>query len=99
MTEPKEPNDKQEQSIVLLPCPCCGDTPVRQTYEGEAADQIHKIEIGVVRCLDCGLSMETSCGQPEADARWNRRYGDPCREGCKIKRAVKEMNDSLTADY
>jgi hypothetical protein len=34
----------------------------------------------------------------EAVEKWNHRYGNPCRSECKIKRAIKDMNDSLTAE-
>ena len=39
------------------------------------------------------------CSQDTAAAYWNRRDGDPCREGCKIKRAVKEMSDNATGEF
>ena len=79
--------------LSLKPCPCCGDNPVRRPYQSEAADQIHKLEIGVVQCLDCGLKMEC-LEQSQADMRWNNRVRQKC-----IHEMVKEYLENTTADY
>lgn len=68
-------------AVVLPPCPCCNSSIiVARPYTDRAADEISEIEVGVVRCLNCGLTMETSCGQVEAEWRWSRR---PSVDGAK----------------
>lgn len=57
----------------LLPCPCCGNSPVRRPYMAVIDDYGNKSETGVVFCTGCGLNLETGCGQVEAEMRWNRR--------------------------
>lgn len=91
-------NTEQEdkQSIPLLPCPFCGSGDI---------DIIHCEEDccgAKPRLIECQCGCELSgnwADDTSAIAAWNRRDGDPCRQGCKIKRAVKEMADSATADY
>jgi hypothetical protein len=60
----------------LLPCPCCGSEPRREPYMADVDDYGTKGETGVVFCRNCGLNIETGCGQDEAESRWNRR-NDP----------------------
>lgn len=57
----------------ILPCPCCGSIPVRRPYMTTIDDWGNKAESGVVFCTNCGLNIETGCGQKEAEERWNRR--------------------------
>ena len=57
----------------ILPCPCCGKQPQEQPFQYDADDWGHKAEMGVVKCTECGLKMETCCGQAAAVERWNER--------------------------
>jgi hypothetical protein len=101
MSEPNKPTTVPSvDDIVLLPCPFCGGAP-----------DISESDDGMPRWVWCpgceadGPPIDYRFKGSKAKARrivvdaWNRRDGDPCREGCKIKRAVKEMSDSLTAEY
>jgi hypothetical protein len=82
-----------EKPVVLLPCPFCGDVgrcgPDGAYYFKHAEGCWIRSQRGMM--LDC-VSFE-ELGQ------WNIRIGDSCHEGCKIKRAVKQMSDNLTTDY
>lgn len=78
-------------SIVLLPCPFCG-------CEADDTQGFHGLT--VIGCSNCETAQTQPFDEYDAAARaWNSREGDPCRHGCKVKRAVKEMNDSLTTDF
>jgi Lar family restriction alleviation protein len=90
MNEPnKSTTVPSVDDIVLLPCPHCGSESV----------YVDAWTTFRVRCRSCDAMGGGSYSQDTAASYWNRRDGDPCREGCKIKRAVKEMSDSLTSDY
>jgi len=90
MSEPKDkPTVPSVDDVVLLPCPHCGS-------ESVFVDAWTTFR---VRCRSCDSMGGGSYSRDTAALYWNRRDGDPCREGCKIKRAVKEMSDSLTAEY
>lgn len=81
---------------IMLPCPFCGGS-----------------EATIVHCEDgcCGAKprwIQCPCGcelggswlnDSEAIVGWNRRDGDRCHNGCKIKAAVQEFTDSLTPNY
>ena len=91
MTKQKDQTDKQEESIVLLPCPFCGGRP--ELYVSN--------DWGVhdVRCSQCHVTTRCFLEPGTSTATWNRRDGDACRHGCKIKQAVKEFSENLSGDY
>lgn len=100
MTKPNDVDRAPVHDVVLLPCPFCGSSDVG----------FHEDDYGFARWVICGTCeadgplLAVQPGTKEAaklgvSRMWNRRDGDPCREGCKIKRWVKETQDSLTADY
>lgn len=63
---------KDIEISTLLPCPCCGSSPRAEPYE-DRGDYGSKTIVGVVFCKNCGLNLVTSCGQEEAEKRWNTR--------------------------
>lgn len=58
-----------EEHSHILPCPCCGSSDIRSNKVLFGV----KISTGLINCRECGLRMETSCGQKEAELRWNNR--------------------------
>jgi len=84
MSEKREP--QLGCTAVVMPCPFCGsaDIDVEGWKNGKG-------DTGP-QCLSCGATCESV-------VLWNMRLGDTCRLGCKITRAVQEMNDSLTSKY
>lgn len=91
MSENKPSAVPSVHDVVLLPCPFCGS----------AADDTQGFHgLTVIGCSHCQTAQTSPFDDySEAVRVWNRRDGDPCRDGCKIKRAVKEMSDSATADF
>ena len=80
------------EAIVLLPCPFCGS---EADYFSDPHD--HGTD-HIVDCRECYCRV--MCGRKEfAIKNWNMRDGDTCHKGCKITRAVKEMNEGLTPNY
>jgi len=99
MSEPDKPATVPSvDDTVLLPCPFCGgDAYILESIYKSDSNTLYEYKAYCGQCnAECG-SWERS--RSEAAGDWNRRDGNPCREGCKIKRAVKEMMDSLTDDY
>lgn len=91
MNKPKDVDAASDQPIVLLPCPFCGsDADDTQGFHG----------LTVIGCSHCQTAQTEPFDEyADAAAVWNRRDGDACRYGCKVKRAVREYHSSLTADY
>ena len=93
-----EQNDSVDASvhdIVLLPCPFCR---IREAYKVQVDGIGGKQDYQYV-CDNCGARGPLESKLQGNELAWNYRLGDPCREGCKIKRVVEEFNDSLTSDY
>lgn len=63
MNEPKEPTDKQEQSIVLLPCPFCGGHPEQHCSPRWKY---------TVRCPKCDIQFSHMASEEVANL-WNKR--------------------------
>lgn len=81
-----------EEHIELPPCPFCGsESP--QIMESMAGGFNISCN-GPISCV-CFLLNESCSTREEVAKRWNRRDGDKCRHGCKIKRAIKTFVNSL----
>jgi len=76
MSKPNNAAATSVQSVVLLPCPFCGnDADDTQGFHG----------LTVIGCSHCQTAQTEPFDEyANAVAVWNRRDGDPCREGCKI---------------
>jgi Lar family restriction alleviation protein len=74
MTEPKDKNDKQEESIVLLPCPFCGSIDIG--FDMVPAYSLDS-SYGVFGCRDCGARFETQNNVVSRSdiETWNTRSG------------------------
>ena len=96
-------NEEQSQSncssshgsTALLPCPFCGEVATKLKH-----NDLYRIH-HLAACWFSGkdFSHRASLLEPDEVEEWNRRDVNSCSHGCKIKRAVKEMNDNLTDDY
>lgn len=89
MTTENTPSSASVDDVVLLPCPFCGSDAIFVD-----AWTMYRIRCGCCETMGGGSHV-----RDVAIEKWNLRDGDPCRDGCKIKRAVKEMGDSVTSDY
>ena len=91
----------------VLPCPFCGAASVELDSEDYRWVRINCIECGAsspsVRRFQLDRQCNIVVGEHDmyerALAEWNRRDGDQCRDGCKIKRAVQQFNESATDDF
>jgi len=82
----------QVEAVVLLPCPFCGgnDAEISHCEEGCCGAKPRWVQ------CPCGCELGgVWANDAEAIASWNRRDGDKCRHGCKIKKAIQSMVDSL----
>ena len=94
MSEPNKPATVPSvDDVVLLPCPCCGGSVQSGCYDEGGGDEWW------VECGKCELMLGNRKSEQDAREAWNRRDGDPCRAGCKIRRAVEEMANSATSDF
>lgn len=67
MTEPKDRTDKQEESIVLLPCPFCGEQAV------EDDEEVGTQTKHWVCCSCCNAMVYSFTSSERAAQAWNNR--------------------------
>lgn len=65
-------SEELREKVELLPCPCCGSSPLLVKKEGYGPAGA-KYSRGYVRCRKCDLTTPTKSPWETAAKRWNRR--------------------------